>query len=83
MIMEKMITKFEDYIEKNHSNGIWKNYIEIENITGIELHDVIKNVDNNYLFCKNQQGLFTTRKMYEKYTNFWLKFLDSYVGEYH
>ena len=55
------VEKFEDYIEKNHTNGIWKNLIEI---------------DNSFEFCKNSQGKYTTRKMYKKYTSFWRKLLD-------
>lgn len=70
------VEKFEDYIEKNHTNGIWKNLIEIEEITGEDIHIIITDIDNSFEFCKNSQGKYTTRKMYEKYTSFWRKLLD-------
>ena len=75
--MNELTQKFENYIEENHKNGIFKSYIEIEEITNIEIHEVIKIIDNSKNFCRNTNGEWTTRDMYEKYTSFWNKFLDA------
>lgn len=78
-MMDELIKKFEDYIEENHENGIWKSYIEIEEITGIDIRDVIKTVYICNKFIENSKGNFTTRKMYKKYSNFWTKLRDAYT----
>lgn len=81
--MEELIEKFETYIIQNNINGIWKSYIELEQITGIDIRIIINSVNNNGLiFCENSRGKITTRKMYEKYTSFWCKLLDTWTNTY-
>ena len=78
--MEDLIQKFEKYIEENHHNGIFKTYLEIEEITGVEIHDVIKFIDNCDDFRRNTNMKWTTLKMYHKYRGFWYKFSDILDG---
>jgi hypothetical protein len=81
--MEKiLIEKLENHIHQNKKDDIWKDYFEIETITGIDIHDVIKilrDCDKN-LFCRNTNDKYTTRKMYEQYLSFWTKLRDSFAG---
>lgn len=78
--MKTLTEKFEDYINQNHKDGIWKTYVEIEKITGVEIHDVIEYLESSKYFCRNSRNKFTTRKMYEKYTPFLIKLRDSFAG---
>jgi hypothetical protein len=78
--MKNLTEKFEDYINQNHMSGIWKTYVEIEKITGVEIHDVIEYLDSSKNFCRNSQNKFTTRKMYDRYIPFFEKLRDSFAG---
>ena len=80
--MEEFVTNFEKYIDDNHVKGIWKNYFELEEITGIDIRDVNKNVYICNVFIENSKGIFTTRKMYEKYISFFSKLFDAYTYQY-
>jgi len=78
--METLTEKFEKYVNENHQYGVWKTYIEIEEITGIDIHDVINEIDASYNFCRNSSNQFTTRKLYSKYVPFCQKLRDSFAG---
>lgn len=75
-----LIEKFDNFIDKCPYT-IWKSYSEIEEITGIDIHDVIKIIDNNGKFCQNSENKYTTRKMYKKYRSFTDKLLDSFANK--
>ena len=78
--MEGLTQKLENYIEKNHQKGIFLTYIEIENATGIDIHDVIKHIDESDNFRCNRDRKWTTLDMYKKYRGFWDKFWDLNAG---
>ena len=80
--MEDLIVKYEKYVNEHIEEGFWKSYIEIEEITGIEIHDVIRYIDDSNEFIINTSRKWTTRKMYSKHTKFWKKIIDVYTHLY-
>ena len=54
-----------------------KDIAKNNSLTIEELEELIK---DNSSFARNKKGLYTTRKMYKKYTPFLSKFLDGYIG---
>ena len=75
-----MIEKLEKYIDENYQDGIFYSYIEIEKITGVDIHEVINIIDDSSDIYMNGDLEFTTRKMYNKYRGSWRKFLDMFAG---
>lgn len=53
--MEEFVTVFEKYIEDNNEKDIWKNYFEIEEITGTDIRVVIKNMYICNVFIENSK----------------------------
>lgn len=74
------INSLESYIERNPQAGIWKNLLELEEITGFEVKDIIKNINKIDTIKQNSKDEYTTINLYNKYTKFWRKFLDGYIG---
>ena len=77
--MEDLIVKYEKYVNEHIEEGFLKYYIEIEEITGIDIREVIKYIDKSDEFVINSKRKWTTRKMYNKHTSFWKKVLDTYT----
>ena len=80
-VERQLIYKFEIYINENHENGIFKDFLEIQEITGTELRDIILIIKNSDYFLKNSKGNYTTRTMYLKHMKFWPKVWDMFDGK--
>jgi len=78
-----LIENFERCITDNEGNcGIWTTYIELESMSKIDIHDVIRIVDDSKEFIKNSTGQITTRKMYEEFAPFLVKVNNVLSGRY-
>ena len=81
--MDKIIIeKLEKYINEHPEDGVWKDELEIETITGVDIHKIIKTLRSNSSnkFVHNRKDKYSTRNMYNKHASLWTKFKDNYLG---
>lgn len=76
------IERIENYVENNIKDGIWKDVLELEKITNIDIRDILTNINKVKNIKQNSKGDYTTQYLYDKYTKFYSKFLDGYLGYY-
>jgi hypothetical protein len=77
---KKVITSFEEFVNKHTQDGYWKSIDDIVDISGStapNVRNVIKSFDE---FIENDNDEYTTVRMYEKYTPFWKKIRNTAKG---
>jgi hypothetical protein len=78
-LKDKYIEVFNDSVKKGEDP--WKTTDELAGATGSTVNVVLTIIKNSDDFVKNSKGKIVTKKIYEKKTPFWEKFLDTYTGK--
>ena len=80
--MDDLLVKFESYVNEHKEEGLWKSILEIEKITGVDIHYIVEYVENSDDFIINTNRKWTTKRLYNSNTSFWKKIIDVYTHLY-